>query len=110
MCMEIISEIRKKKGRSAFSAIGPSFQALAGLLLFGRVDDLDAAVLAPARLAVLFADRALFAVADDIELAGRSAGSTHGAGHGIAAALAEAEVVFTRAALVGVAFQRYART
>src|SRR6185312_16768425 len=49
------------------------------------------------------------AVADDVELAGRGAGRSNRAVHGVAAALAEAEVVLAGAALVGVAFKRHAR-
>src|SRR5262249_61132887 len=78
-------------------------------LLLGRINDLDAAVLLPAVLAVVLADRTLFAVADGVELAGRGAGGAERAADRVAAALAEAEVVLARAALVGVAFERHAR-
>src|SRR4029079_4842703 len=66
-------------------------------------------VFLPAPSALLVAARALFAVADDVELAGRGTGRTDRARHRVAAALAEAEVVLARAALVSIAFQRHAR-
>src|SRR4029079_15711517 len=80
-----------------------------GQLLLGRVHDFDAAIHLPAILAVVLAHRALFAVAHDIELGGRGTGGAERARHGVAATLAEAEVVLARAALVGVALQRDAR-
>src|SRR3569623_1980333 len=76
-------------------------------LLLRGVDDLAAAVLLPAAFVVVLAGRTLFAVAHDIELTRRRTGRTQRARHGVAAALAQAHVVFTRAALVGVAFQRH---
>src|SRR5690349_4389685 len=71
--------------------------------LLRGVDDLDATVLRPARIIVRAADRALFAVADDLELRGRRTGGAQRALHRIAATLAEAEVVLARTALVRVA-------
>src|SRR5437763_464670 len=85
--------------RDALQRIAHAWLTLLAGLLLGRVDDFDAAVLLPAAFTVFLADRPLFAIADDVELAGRSAGRTHRARHRIATAFAEAEVVLARAAL-----------
>src|SRR5207342_1473442 len=77
--------------------------------LLGGVDDLDATILGPAILVGLGARRPLFAIADDGDLAAGTAIGLQRGRHGIAAALAQAQVVFTAATLVGVAFQRHAR-
>src|SRR6478735_4132439 len=73
------------------------------------VDDFDAAVLGPAVFGRVGAGRALFAVAADHDLGARATVGLHGRRHGVAAALAQALVVFAAAALVGVAFQGHAR-
>src|SRR5512144_1900860 len=89
--------------------LSASRECIAVELLLGRIHDLDATILLPAILAVLLAHRTLFAVADDIELCGRGTGGAERAGHRIAAAFAETQVVLARAALVGVALQGDAR-
>src|SRR5690554_4148263 len=68
------------------------------------VDDLYTAVAGPAVLVGIGADRALLAVADHGELGARATVGLQGRGNRVAAALAQAEVVVTAAALVGVAF------
>src|SRR5690554_4028631 len=71
----------------------------------GGVGDLYATVLSPAILAGGGAGRALFAVAGHRLLAGRTTVGLQRGRHAVAAALAEAQVVVTAAALVGMAFQ-----
>src|SRR5690606_33739984 len=71
----------------------------------GGVGGLDAAVLRPAVLAGGGAGRALFAVAGHRLLAGRAAIGLQRGRHRVAATLAQAEVVVTAAALVGMAFE-----
>src|SRR5690606_41383150 len=66
----------------------------------GGVDDLDAAVLGPAILAGLGADRLFLAVADHRDLAARAAVGLHPGRHGIAAALAGGLVVVPAAPVV----------
>src|SRR5690606_32009499 len=80
----------------------------AGTSVRAGVDDFDAAILRPCRFVMAAINRTLFTVADDIELAHRCTGRAHGALHGIATTLAEAEVVLTGAALVGMAFEGHA--
>src|SRR6185437_5786431 len=73
--------------------------------LLRRVNDIHATILAPAVLIVLTAHRTLLAIADHFHFAGSGAIGLQGAGHRIATALAEAEVVLTGTALVGIAFK-----
>src|SRR5699024_1507353 len=73
----------------------------------GGVDDLDATVLGPAAVGMLAADRTLFTVADHVDLAGRGTVGFQRALHRLGTALAEAQVVFARTALVGIAFQAH---
>src|SRR5207342_1092059 len=77
--------------------------------LLGGVDDLDATILGPTILVGVGAGRPLFAIADDGDLAAGTAIGLKCGRDGVAAALAQAQVVFTAAALVGIAFQRHAR-
>src|SRR5690606_15662378 len=72
----------------------------------GGVGGLHPTVLRPAILARGGAGRALFAVAGHGLLAGGTAIGLQCGRHTVAAALAEAEVVVTAAALVGMAFKR----
>src|SRR5690606_9773477 len=72
------------------------------------VHDLDATVALPAVLVGLGADRTLLAVGNDGDLAGRTASALQRAGYGIAAALAQAQVVLAGAALVGIALEGHA--
>src|SRR5690606_34728947 len=72
------------------------------------VHDLDATVALPAALVRLGADRTLLAVGDDGDLAGRAASALQRAGDGVAATLAEAQVVLAGAALVGIALEGHA--
>src|SRR5690606_40455964 len=91
------------------TASSPAARARSRPASLGAVDQLDAAVLRPAALAGLGADRAFLAVADHAELAGGTAVGLQRGGHGVAAALAQAQVVLAAAALVGIAFQAQAR-
>src|SRR5690606_30871139 len=90
--------------RAATTSIMPMARRCS-IYLAGAVDDFHATVLRPAALGRLGADRTLFAVAHDFQLAGRTTGSLQGRVDGIAAALAQGLVVGARAALVGVALQ-----
>src|SRR6185312_11393881 len=73
--------------------------------LLRRVNDIHATIFAPAILVVLTAHRTLLAIADHFHLAGGGTIGLQGIGYCIATTLAEAKVVLTRTALVGIAFE-----
>src|SRR6476469_6397945 len=73
------------------------------------VADLDAAVLRPAVLARVGADRLFLAEAVDRELRGLPARGLHRRRDRVAATLAEGHVVVAAAALVGMPVERHAR-
>src|SRR6187455_1873386 len=77
--------------------------------LLARVDDVVAAVLGPGRFVVAGVLRLLLAEAHGLDLAVLRAEQRHHALDRVGALLAERDVVFARAALVGVALDRHAR-
>src|SRR6266542_6860987 len=79
-----------------------------GTLLAG-VDDVVASILGPGRLVVTRVLRFLLAEAHGLDLRVGRAVEQHHALDGVSAALAERDVVFPAAALVGVALDRHAR-
>src|SRR5574337_872769 len=84
----------------------PGISASASL---SGVDDVIAAVLGPGRFVVTRVLRLLLAERDGFDLAGAGAQQHHHALDGIGALLPERDVVFARAALVGVALDRHPR-
>src|SRR5262245_16187472 len=79
------------------------------MTLLLRVHDLDPSILRPGRFIAARGGRALFAIADRRELGIRRALQQQCATHGLRTALAEADVVLARAALVRVPFEAHLR-
>src|SRR5262245_16433921 len=79
------------------------------MTLLLRVDDLDTAILRPCGFIAARGGRALFAIAHRRELRLRRSLQQQRATHGLRAALAEADVVLTRTALVRVPFETHLR-
>src|SRR5690606_3513023 len=100
---QTISPKRKKRPESRFSVTLSDI----GRSAARTVENGDgAAVLRPARVGVADCDRTFVAVGDGAHTVGRHAARSEEVAGGGCTALAESEVVFTRTAFVGMAFDR----